>query len=77
MKLLFIGQYITLIIINIRRISSAALPVGNSISLYNETDKITVFTSENFLSTVYQSNTAWLIEFYASWCGHCRSYANV
>ena len=81
MKSLFISKDIHLIvlaiIINIGRISSSALSFENSISLYNASDKITVFGSQNFSSTVYQSNTAWLIEFYASWCGHCRTYATV
>ncbi|CAF0990847.1 unnamed protein product [Rotaria sordida] len=85
MKSLFVDKYIVdfywyfilLIIITINRqtLSAAVLP-QNSISLYTENDKVTVLTSKNFSSTVYQSKTAWLIEFYASWCGHCQSYAN-
>jgi thiol oxidase len=86
MKSLFINEYIVdfhryfilLIMINIvRQISSAVLPSRDSVSLYNANDKITILTGENFSSIVYQSKTAWLIEFYASWCGHCQSYANV
>ncbi|CAF1293407.1 unnamed protein product [Adineta ricciae] len=57
-------------------ISSIAVGVGEAISLYNGTDKVAVLSSENFSSTVYQSKTAWAVEFYASWCGHCRTYAN-
>ncbi|UJR23754.1 hypothetical protein I4U23_026731 [Adineta vaga] len=62
---------------NIHQTSSIALGIADTISLYNATDKLSVLTSQNFSSTVYQSKTAWLIEFYASWCGHCRSYANI
>jgi thiol-disulfide isomerase/thioredoxin len=86
MKSLFIHEYIVdfhrclilLIIIGIaRQTSSAVLPSQNSASLYNANDKISILTGHNFSSTVYQSKTAWLIEFYASWCGHCQAYANV
>ncbi|CAF3331192.1 unnamed protein product [Rotaria sp. Silwood1] len=85
MKSLFVDKYFvdfywyfvlfTLIAI-IRQTSTAAVPPQDSISLYTENDKITILTGQNFSSTVYESNTAWLIEFYASWCGHCQSYAN-
>ncbi len=77
MNPLFFFQYINLTLFaifgNFRPTSSSA----NSVSFYNATDKITILNSDNFLSTVYHSDTAWLIEFYASWCGHCQSYATV
>jgi thiol-disulfide isomerase/thioredoxin len=74
----FHWYFILLIIIHIvRQTSSAVLPSRNIVSLYTANDKITILTGQNFSSTVYQSKTAWLIEFYASWCGHCQSYANV
>jgi thiol-disulfide isomerase/thioredoxin len=66
-----------LIIAFIHQTSSGVLPSQNSVSLYTANDKVVILTSQNFSSTVYQSKTAWLIEFYASWCGHCQSYANV
>lgn len=47
----------------------------NMISLYNSNDKIVILVAKNFSSTIYQSETAWLVEFYASWCGHCQRYA--
>jgi thiol-disulfide isomerase/thioredoxin len=79
--MIFLQKLINLFILfftgNIQSTSSAALSPENTISLYNSTDKVTVLVSQNFSSTVYQSKTAWLIEFYASWCGHCQSYANV
>ena len=86
MKSLFVDKYIVdfrwsfilLIIIGIiRQTFSAAVLFQDSISLYTENDKITILTGHNFSSIVYESKTAWLIEFYASWCGHCQSYANV
>ena len=81
MNLLFLYKYINLILFailgNIQSSSSAALAPESEISFYNASDKVTVLNSDNLLSTVYQSNTAWLVEFYASWCGHCKSYATV
>ncbi|CAF2495206.1 unnamed protein product [Rotaria sp. Silwood2] len=80
MKFLFVDVYWYLILLTIialiRQTSSAAVSPQNSISLYTENDKVAILTGQNFSSIVYQSKTAWLIEFYASWCGHCQSYAN-
>ena len=58
-------------------VQAAALPSRTVSSLYNANDKVSVLGGQNFSSTVYQSETAWLIEFYASWCGHCQNYAKV
>jgi len=81
MNSIFFYKFINLILLailgNLRQTPTAALALGNQISLYNANDKVTVLTSQNFSSTVYNSSTAWLIEFYASWCGHCQYYANV
>lgn len=86
MKSLFVNKYIAdfhryfivfILIIIIRETSSAVVPSRDALSLYTSNDKINILTGQNFSSTVYESKTAWLIEFYASWCGHCQSYANV
>lgn len=81
MNLVFFYKYINLTIFallgNIRPSSSAAIAPSIFASLYNSTDKVIVLDSQNFPSTVYNSSTAWLVEFYASWCGHCQNYAKV
>ena len=79
---LYLNCYIhLLIIINMAIIPLLALEAPTedsySTSLYNNDDKITILTKDNFFTLVEGSNTSWLIEFYASWCGHCQSYANV
>jgi thiol-disulfide isomerase/thioredoxin len=74
----FLRYFVLFILINlIQKTSSAVLPSRDAVSLYTANDKVTILTAQNFSSTVYGSKTAWLIEFYASWCGHCQSYANV
>jgi len=68
---------ICFLINHVRQTLSAVVSSRNGVSLYTANDKITILTRENFTSIVYGSKTAWLVEFYASWCGHCQSYANV
>ena len=53
---------------------SEALPFSSD-SLYVSTDNITLLNYLDFKSTVLGTSTAWLIEFYSSWCGHCINFA--
>nr|XP_033795095.1 protein disulfide-isomerase A6 isoform X2 [Geotrypetes seraphini] len=41
-------------------------------SLYSSSDDVVQLTPTNFNSEVIQSDSLWLIEFYAPWCGHCQ-----
>lgn len=45
--------------------------------LYNRADKVTILNVTTFESTVLESDVAWLIEFYNTWCGHCQRYAPI
>lgn len=66
-----------LILDRLGQTSSGVVPPGRIASLYTFNDKVVILNAQNFTSIVYKSKTAWLVEFYASWCGHCQSYANV
>lgn len=48
---------------------------SSSQGLYNSSDHVIVLNTTTFKSTVHQSNSAWLVEFYNSWCGFCHRYA--
>ncbi|XP_023341746.1 sulfhydryl oxidase 1 [Eurytemora carolleeae] len=43
--------------------------------LYSPEDKLTLLDINSFKETVLGSSTAWLVEFYSSWCGHCQHFA--
>ncbi|CAB0041150.1 unnamed protein product [Trichogramma brassicae] len=46
-------------------------------SLYNATDQVVILDVYNFKSQVYNSDKAWLVEFYNSWCGFCHRFAPI
>lgn len=51
---------------------------GGGEALYGPQDKaITILEQSNFSHVVLGSDTAWMVEFYSSWCGHCIRFAPV
>ncbi|MGH0149717.1 UNVERIFIED_CONTAM: hypothetical protein FKN15_052002 [Acipenser sinensis] len=40
---------------------------------YSSSDDVVELTPANFNREVLQSDSLWLVEFYAPWCGHCQS----
>jgi len=49
--------------------------VSTVCGLYSSGDDVVLLNSANFNSRVIQSNEIWFVEFYAPWCGHCKSLA--
>ncbi|CAG03659.1 unnamed protein product [Tetraodon nigroviridis] len=42
-------------------------------ALYSSDDDVVELNPSNFNREVIQSDSLWLVEFYAPWCGHCRN----
>lgn len=54
----------------------ACLPsVSAGAGLYTPKDHVVELTAANFQDQVVKSNDFWIVEFYAPWCGHCKSLA--
>ncbi|KAM7388237.1 hypothetical protein PAMP_024428 [Pampus punctatissimus] len=45
--------------------------------LYTASDQIVLLTPENVESVLFNSTAAIVVEFYASWCGHCVAFSPV
>jgi len=44
-------------------------------ALYTSADDVIELTQANFKNEVIKSDAIWIVEFYAPWCGHCKSLA--
>lgn len=44
-------------------------------ALYSSSDPLTLLRADTVRSTVLGSSSAWAVEFFASWCGHCIAFA--
>ncbi|KAM6930664.1 sulfhydryl oxidase 2 [Xenentodon cancila] len=49
---------------------------GGAARLYTEEDPLVILSRSNLKPTVTNSSSAWLVQFYSSWCGHCIHYSN-
>jgi len=47
--------------------------VGTSLALYSKGDAVVDLTPSNFDKEVINGDGVWIVEFYAPWCGHCKS----
>lgn len=60
---------------NLFLLISLALIAGQIECLYSPSDDVIQLTASDFNSKVLSSSDLWLVEFYAPWCGHCKSLA--
>lgn len=49
---------------------------GNAARLYTEEDPLVILNGGSLKTTVTNSSSAWLVQFYSSWCGHCIHYSS-
>ncbi|XP_076854272.1 sulfhydryl oxidase 2 isoform X2 [Brachyhypopomus gauderio] len=56
-------------------ILSAVLLRGRASRLYTEEDPLEILSGENVKRALHNSSSAWLVQFYSSWCGHCVQYS--
>ncbi|XP_061594251.1 sulfhydryl oxidase 1 [Cololabis saira] len=52
-------------------------PSAVEAGLYTASDQIYLLTPENVESVLVNSTAAMVVEFYASWCGHCVSFSPI
>lgn len=43
--------------------------------LYSSSDPLTLLDADTVRPAVLGSSSAWAVEFFASWCGHCIAFA--
>lgn len=51
----------------------ASILLSTAFADYTSKDDVVVLTEANFKSEVLDSDDLWMVEFYAPWCGHCKS----
>ena len=44
-------------------------------ALYSSNSDVIKLTASNWKTEVINSDKLWMVEFYAPWCGHCKSLA--
>ncbi|XP_050683045.1 sulfhydryl oxidase 1-like isoform X1 [Leptidea sinapis] len=55
--------------------NSAFIPDIDQQGLYSKSDHVTILTIANFDKNIYGQDHAYLVQFYNSYCGHCRAFA--
>lgn len=50
--------------------------LGGAARLYTEEDPLLILSSGSLKPTISNSSSAWLVQFFSSWCGHCIQYSS-
>ncbi|XP_069001430.1 sulfhydryl oxidase 2 [Embiotoca jacksoni] len=50
--------------------------LGAAARLYTEDDPLVILSGGSLKPAVTNSSSAWLVQFFSSWCGHCIQYSN-
>ncbi|TRY83594.1 hypothetical protein DNTS_033710 [Danionella cerebrum] len=50
-------------------------PLMTETGLYSESDQVVILSPENVDSVLFNNTAALLVEFYATWCGHCVAFS--
>jgi thiol-disulfide isomerase/thioredoxin len=56
--------------------ADAKVTTPSSTSLYNQSDGVLNLDHSDFASSVFGKTNAFLVKFYANWCGHCITFAS-
>ncbi|XP_061490236.1 sulfhydryl oxidase 1 [Rhineura floridana] len=51
------------------------MPGALSLGLYSPDDPLVLLSADTLERSVLNSSSAWVVEFYASWCGHCIQFS--
>lgn len=59
-------------------VKAAVIPNNDDVDeqgLYSKSDHVTILTNKNFDRKIYGQRNAFIVQFYNSYCGHCRAFA--
>lgn len=71
-------QYIVISLCISYNLVNSAVIVSDDVDeqgLYSKSDHVVILTNKNFDKKIYGQKNAFIVQFYNSYCGHCRAFA--